>query len=105
MFCWVSVLTLTAEFQLSAKAALGGSQGNSLAIISFLLEAEWTPGLLNADRRNRSPENYLRTLKGIEPGTFRLVAQYPKQLHPSLHNEILSKIIIILCYITLYNII
>ena len=25
---------------------------------SFLLEAEWTPGLLNADKRNRSLENF-----------------------------------------------
>jgi hypothetical protein len=26
---------------------------------SFLFEAEWTPGLLDADRRNRSLENVL----------------------------------------------
>jgi hypothetical protein len=35
---------------------------------SGLLEAEWAPGLLNADRKNT-------VLPGIEPGTSHLLAQ------------------------------
>jgi len=41
---------------------------------SFLLKTEWTPGHLNAYRKNRSMENFLRALPVIEPGTSRLVA-------------------------------
>jgi hypothetical protein len=47
---------------------------------SFLLETEWTPEPLNADRRNRSLENFQGLLPGIETGTFRLAAQCLNQL-------------------------
>ena len=41
---------------------------------SFLLEAEWVSGLLNAGSRIRSLEN-------LEPGTSRLVVQCVNKLH------------------------
>jgi len=47
---------------------------------SFLLEDEWTPEPLNADRRNRSLENIQGLLPEIETRTFRLAAQCLNQL-------------------------
>ena len=42
---------------------------------SYLLEAEWNPELLNAERKIRSLDNFRRPPPGIEPGTSRFVAQ------------------------------
>jgi hypothetical protein len=50
---------------------------------SFLLEAGWTPGLLLADRRNSSIENFLDRYQKSKPGTSRLVEQCLNQLHRS----------------------
>jgi hypothetical protein len=61
---------------------------------SFLLEAEQTPGLLNADRRNRSLEKFPRILPGIEPGTSRLVAHCLNQLSHRPHFLFLCKLIV-----------
>ena len=42
---------------------------------SFLLEAEWTIGSLNADKRIRSLKKFPRTPSGIEPETSHHVLQ------------------------------
>jgi len=61
MKCWASILTLKfgttgrQSFQLYAPAAFY-PQGNSLELIS--VRVFMTPGLLNADRRNRSLEYF-----------------------------------------------
>ena len=60
--------------QVYAPAALC-AQGNSL--VSFSVSDWVDPGLLNADRRNRSLENFQGS---SEPGTSRLVAQYSNHL-------------------------
>ena len=43
---------------------------------SFLSEAEWTPGLPNADTRIKPLEKFPRTPPGSEPGISRLAAPY-----------------------------
>jgi hypothetical protein len=47
---------------------------------SFLLEAEWTPGLLNTDRRIRSLKKMPITPSENEPATSCLVVQCLNQL-------------------------
>lgn len=54
----------------------------------FLLQAVWIPGLLNANRRNRSLQKFQRTLPGIEPGTARLVVQCLNQLVHACHQSV-----------------
>jgi len=54
---------------------------------SFLLEDEWTPGLLNADRR-KVARKFPRTLLGIEPGTSHLVPQCVNQLQGTLNRSV-----------------
>jgi hypothetical protein len=57
--------------QLSAlRAGRTLTPGNSL--VSFMLEAEWAPGLLNVDRRNRSLENLQGPYWQSKPETFVL---------------------------------
>jgi hypothetical protein len=63
--CWASILTSTfgtntcMTVELSAvRAGRIYPQGNFLLVI--LLEVEWIPWLLNADKRNRSLENVMK---------------------------------------------
>jgi hypothetical protein len=42
---------------------------NEILWYSFPLEAEWTPELLNADRRIGSPENFQEPHRDPKPGT------------------------------------
>jgi hypothetical protein len=52
---------------------------------SFRLETEWTPGILNADRKMRSLENFQGSQR-VETGTSSLVVQcLNKLLHCSPH--------------------
>lgn len=50
-----------------------------IPLYSFLLEAEWSPGLLNADGRN-GPLKFSKDLPRIEHRTPCLGAQYLSQL-------------------------
>ena len=77
MECWASIITLTfgptgwQSCQVYEPAAFY-VQRNSWVL---LLQADWTPGLLNVDRWTKSQEYIPRTLPGIEPRTSRLLAQ------------------------------
>ena len=52
---------------------------------SFLLEAESTPGP-QCDRKNSMSMKNPMTLAGIEPATFRFVAQHLNHLNPRFRN-------------------
>ena len=54
---------------------------------SFLLQAEWIPGLLNADRKIRSIKKFPRNLPGIEPVSSSLKAQCLNQLRVLPHHS------------------
>jgi hypothetical protein len=61
--CWTSILTSTFGTDMTSEMSAVRAdriypQGNSLLVI--FLEVEWVPWLLNADRRNRSLENFLK---------------------------------------------
>ena len=62
MECWASILTLTFGInrtaELSVLRAVRTLPPKEIPWYSFLLEAEWTVGLNNADRRSRSLENF-----------------------------------------------
>jgi len=76
-----SVLTLT--FGTTRMANLSALRAGRY---SFLFEAEWTLGLLNADRWNSSLQNF-QVPPEIEPGTSRLMTQCLNRLwhHPCPH--------------------
>jgi hypothetical protein len=71
MNCWASSLTLT--FGTTMMAELSALRAGHILPpkesprYSFLLEAEWTPGLLNAHRRNRTIENFEGTYPESNP--------------------------------------
>jgi len=61
--CWASILTSTfgTNMTVELSAVTAGRiypQGNSLLVI--LLEVDWIPWLLNADKRNKSLENVMK---------------------------------------------
>jgi hypothetical protein len=62
MECWASIFTLTFDTPgMSEMSAMCGSHAlppEEVPWYSFPLEAEWTPGLLNADRRIGSIQNF-----------------------------------------------
>ena len=62
MECWTSVLTLTFSRTLMARAVSCTRwlhfTSTEIPRYSFVFESEWTPGLLNLDRRNWSFENF-----------------------------------------------
>jgi hypothetical protein len=54
---------------------------------SFLLEAEWTPGLLNADRSNRSLDNFQGPYRESKPKTPVLWNTAQISRKANYHNE------------------
>jgi hypothetical protein len=64
--------TCTAELYISTRWS--HSTPKEVHCYSFLLQAEWTPEVLNADRMIRSLGTFSRALLGIEPGISDLVA-------------------------------
>jgi hypothetical protein len=77
--------TCTAESFLSTRRS--HSTPKEVPCYSFLLQAEWTLELLNADRMIRSLGKFSRALPGIEPGTSGLVTQCRNQLRRSPRNK------------------
>jgi hypothetical protein len=81
--CWASVLTLT--FGTTRPAERWAPRASAftpkeIARYSFLLEAEWTTWLKNADRTNRSIENFRRSYRESNPKLPVLWRTYLSQL-------------------------
>jgi len=62
MECWASILTLTFDItrtaELAALRAVCTLPTKEIPWYSFLLEAECTLGIINAERRSRSLQNF-----------------------------------------------
>jgi hypothetical protein len=60
--CWTSILTLTFSRTLMARVVSSMHwllfTTKEIPRYSFVFESEWTPGLLNLDRRSRSLESF-----------------------------------------------
>ena len=83
--------------------ALATLQPPKIPWYSFLLEAKWTPRLLNEDRRIKSPEKFPWAQMGIKPRTCHDVAQCLNQ--PFHYNKMYYKVIFLLsalCLLYLY---
>jgi len=83
--CWASVLTLT--FGTIRTAELSALRADHtlplrkyISLYSFLFDAEWTAGLLHADRIG-SVEKFQGPCREWNPERPRLVAQFLNQLH------------------------
>ena len=68
---WWVVCDLATSLMRRSWPALGRSANRKKN--SFPLKPEWTPGILNAYRKNRLLGNSPRTLPGVETRTSRLV--------------------------------
>ena len=80
-------LSTTCTAELFSCTCLSHFTPKEVPCYSSLLQAEWTPELLKADRMIRSLAKFSRALPGIAPGTFDLVAQCCNQLHSSPRNK------------------
>jgi hypothetical protein len=62
MECWTSILTLTFSRTLMARVVSSTRwqhfTSKEIPRYSFVFEYEWTPGLLNLDKKSRSLENF-----------------------------------------------
>ena len=80
--CWASILTLTfgttrpAEWWAPRASAFTPKE---IVWYSFLLKAEWTTWLKNADRTNRSLENFQRSYRESNPKHPLLWRKYLSQ--------------------------